>query len=267
MRNTVIAVGLFVCSLITLTAGSASALSPAELLASASVARETDTVQRQDGMKSDRVESIISEAMAKVTEVKPEPQEKSKPRKHVVAQGDTLSSIAKAYDTTWERLYDKNNKISAPDMIVPGQSIVIPEPNETLKKRPAPVAVQSQTIARNTGSAANTTEAPQSQTIARGSASGNSYYAGYCTWYAKSRRPDMPNNLGNANTWVARAAAQGFATGSRPQAGAIGQQGMHVVYVERVNSNGTVTVSEMNYQGYGVVSSRTVPAGTFMYIY
>ena len=30
----------------------------------------------------------------------------------------------------------------------------------------------------------------------------------------------------------------------------------HVAYVESVNSDGSVTVSEMNYQGVGVVSTR-----------
>ena len=77
----------------------------------------------------------------------------------------------------------------------------------------------------------------------------------------------MPNNLGNANTWVARAAAQGMATGSTPRAGAVGQQGMHVVYVESVNGDGTVTISEMNHVGWNVVNQRTVPASNFQYIY
>lgn len=80
-------------------------------------------------------------------------------------------------------------------------------------------------------------------------------------------RPDLPNNLGNADTWVARAAAQGIPTGSAPRVGAIGQQGMHVVYVQSVNGNGTVTISEMNYQGLYIISTRTVPANSFMYIY
>jgi surface antigen len=96
---------------------------------------------------------------------------------------------------------------------------------------------------------------------------GNTYYRGYCTWYAKSKRPDIPNSLGNANTWYIRAKALGLPTGTEPKAGAIGQQGMHVVYIEKVNKDGTVTISEMNYKGYGIVSFRTVPASYFRYIY
>lgn len=97
---------------------------------------------------------------------------------------------------------------------------------------------------------------------------GNTYACGQCTWYAKSKRPDLPNRLGNGGQWVASAAALGFATGSTPRAGAIGEQPGHVVYVESVNKNGTVNISEMNYNGgVGVVNHRTVPASTFKYIY
>lgn len=99
------------------------------------------------------------------------------------------------------------------------------------------------------------------------SSGGNTYYRGYCTWYAKSKRPDIPNSLGNANTWFVRAQALGLPTGTEPKAGAIGQQGMHVVYIEKVNPGGTVTISEMNYKGFGIVSSRKVPASSFRYIY
>lgn len=97
---------------------------------------------------------------------------------------------------------------------------------------------------------------------------GNSYVWGQCTWYAKSKRPDLPNNLGNGGQWVANAAKYGYATGSTPRAGAIGEQPGHVVYVESVNSDGTVNISEMNYAGgVGVVHTRTVAASTFTYIY
>ncbi len=100
------------------------------------------------------------------------------------------------------------------------------------------------------------------------SSPGNTYVWGQCTWYAKNKRPDLPNSLGNGGQWVANAAALGFATGSTPRVGAIGEQPGHVVYVEAVHSNGTVTISEMNYNGgVGVVHKRTVPAGTFTYIY
>ncbi len=200
--------------------------------------------------------------------------ESSKPKAqevvHLVEAGDTLSKIANKHGTNWERIYHKNEGIDNPDVIEVGVEIVIPKEDEELKERaitqPEPAATvqpQAATQAPPAPQAAATAPTPS-----YGAASaGNTYYYGYCTYYAKSRRPDLPNNLGNAHTWVARAAAQGYATGSTPRVGAIGQQGMHVVYVEAVHANGTVSISEMNYNGWGVVSSRTVSASSFLYIY
>ena len=61
------------------------------------------------------------------------------------------------------------------------------------------------------------------------------------------------------------AAASGYTVNNSPSAGAILQtsQGAygHVAYVESVGSDGSVTVSEMNYgHGAGVVTSRTISA-------
>lgn len=95
----------------------------------------------------------------------------------------------------------------------------------------------------------------------------NTYVKGTCTWYVKEKRPDLPNGLGNGGQWVGNAAKRGFKTGTTPQAGAVGEQPGHVVYIESVSSS-TVTVSEMNYGGKkGVVHKRTVKASTFKYIY
>lgn len=115
--------------------------------------------------------------------------------------------------------------------------------------------------------------APQiAQTYAySGSTAGNGYDYGYCTWYVKNRRADLPNRLGNANQWVYNARNAGFATGSTPQVGAVAQTGAgalgHVAYVEEVYSNGTILVSEMNYVAWGVQSTRIASASAFSYIY
>jgi surface antigen len=73
--------------------------------------------------------------------------------------------------------------------------------------------------------------------------------------------------MGNAINWASSAQARGIPTGSSPRAGAIGQSGNHVVYVEKVNGDGTVTVSDMNYAGLGVVTTRKASASSFIYIY
>lgn len=240
-------------------------------------ATDNPSAQAQEAPKADLVKNVLSVEISgvrdpinkTVTAKAPEPPVPPKPKEHIVTNNETLSKIAEAHATTWQRLFAKNLNIENPDIITVGTVVIIPLPDEVLPERglPAPpppppartaVASSPKKVRAKTASAV---QAP------RGSASGNGYGYGYCTYYAKQRRPDLPNNLGNANTWTARAAAQGIPTGSAPRVGAIGQQGMHVVYVEAVNGDGTIRVSEMNYAGRSVTSSRTAAAGSFQYIY
>lgn len=105
-----------------------------------------------------------------------------------------------------------------------------------------------------------------------GDSSGNLYGPGYCTWYVKNKRPDLPNNLGNANMWYANAAAMGWNVGSTPKKGAVGATTAgslgHVVYVEGVSVDGQyVTISEMNWRGLYSMNTRTVHYTEFNYIY
>ncbi len=95
----------------------------------------------------------------------------------------------------------------------------------------------------------------------------NTYARGNCTWYANFRRPDLPNTLGNANTWFIRAQQQGLATGLEARPAAIGQRGMHVVFVESVNTDGTMNISEMNFIGLYKISHRTIPTAGWQFIY
>lgn len=189
------------------------------------------------------------------------------PIQHTVIEGESLTMIAEKHASTWMKLFSKNTQVAHPDILHVGEKITIPLAGEQLPERPVPVSQpQAPAPAAPVAPQSNTNHTPAAYQP-QGNSAGNTYYAGYCTWYAKNRRPDLPNNLGNADQWVYRAQAQGIATGSSPRAGAIGQQGMHVVYVESVNGDGTVTISEMNYHGLYVTSSRTVPAGSFVYIY
>lgn len=183
------------------------------------------------------------------------------PVKYTVIAGDNLSKIASSHGTTWVRLFNKNTQITDPNILNVGDILTIPSIDEQLLERLPPVITPAQQIDASQPQAVSTS--PRVVT----SSAGNTYAPGYCTWYAKSRRPDLPNRMGNAISWTSSAAANGYSTGSVPRAGAIGQQGNHVVYVEGVNSDGSVTVSEMNYRGLYVISSRTVPAETFTYIY
>lgn len=98
----------------------------------------------------------------------------------------------------------------------------------------------------------------------------NTYVGGQCTWYVATRR-SVPNNWGNANTWLYNARAQGWATGWQPKVGAIawtdaGYYG-HVAIVEEVSSQG-VLISEMNASaGPYNVDQRWADPSEFQYIY
>jgi len=91
----------------------------------------------------------------------------------------------------------------------------------------------------------------------------NSYYYGYCTWYVATVK-NVPSFWGNAGQWLYSATNSGYATGQEPANGAIivtNESGWgHVGIVESVG-NGTITISEMNYSGWGVVNTREINIG------
>lgn len=185
---------------------------------------------------------------------------------YIVERNDNLSKIAEKYKITWQRIYDKNTQLISPDIINEGDKLIIPADDEELESRELPVYEPAPSV-KAVSKSRNYTVASAQPQVSQGSSAGNRYVSGYCTWYVKNRRPDLPNNLGNAATWVSRAAAQGIATGSTPRVGAVGQRANHVVYVESVNPDGTVTISEMNYRALYAKTTRTVPANYFTYIY
>jgi hypothetical protein len=87
---------------------------------------------------------------------------------------------------------------------------------------------------------------------------------GWCTYWA-SLKYGGTGWSGNANQWLAGAKASGYATGSTPRVGAIIQTNEgwvgHVGYVEEVYGDGSFSLSEMNYAGFGVVSHRKLTTG------
>jgi surface antigen len=192
-----------------------------------------------------------------------------------VKKGDSLSKIAKRYNTTYVKLYNANKSIINPDVIHAGDKIRIPKEDEKLPDRfgsyrssitaARPVAASASTATAATTSTATSRQATATYTS---SSAGNTYVWGQCTWYVKNRRPDLPNRLGNGGQWAANAAARGYATGSTPRAGAVAEIPGHVMYVESVNGNGTINISEMNYNGgVGIVNYRTIAASSAYYIY
>ncbi len=180
---------------------------------------------------------------------------------YTVKAGDTADSLAKAFSANAAQIISYNN--AEVRGLTAGMRIIIPDGVRV--DAPKPAAVASTT---NRGRVAGASTAAPRLTLFSGR--GNGYSYGYCTWYVANRR-SVPGLWGNARSWYYNAQVSGFSVGSTPVPGAIAWTGAgyygHVAYVERV-SGGMVTVSEMNYNGnWNRVTSRTVPANTFRYIY
>lgn len=91
------------------------------------------------------------------------------------------------------------------------------------------------------------------------------YKKGQCTWYVSTKR--QVGQWNDATDWLWQAKRDGYATGSTPQVGAIAWQYGHVSYVEAVNSNGTITISEANYDYKGSIRTINVDPAKYTYIY
>lgn len=222
---------------------------------------------RQPAVKSPAI--LLPPKQDKKPDPKPaEPPKAPEPVIYVVVEGDNLSKIGTAHNVEWQRLWAKNTQLEHPDRIDVGDKLTIPAADEQLQ-RDIPAAVSLPAVTPGVSAPAPVSAAPRAAASYGG---GNTYDYGYCTWYVKNRRgATIPNSLGNANTWYSRAAAQGMAVGSVPQAGAVatttrGALG-HVAYVESVNADGSINISEMNAPTWGAVTYRTAAASEFLYIY
>lgn len=95
----------------------------------------------------------------------------------------------------------------------------------------------------------------------------------YVAWKIHSTGRYVPHfgGAGNANQWPSTAARHGIPSGSTPKAGAaavmnIGYYG-HVMYVESVNGDGTITVSDYNFAWDGLYRYYTRSASGLTYVY
>lgn len=183
--------------------------------------------------------------------VEPEKQ----PKLYRIVEKDNLTKIATAHQTSVERLWQANTQLTDPNTIEVNQELRIPESDEVLIEREMPVTIKSVVVSKTS---------PRSG----GFSSGNSYQAGQCVWFIKNMRPEIPNNWGSAGSWLGAANSQGWPTGSTPKVGAVGWTSGHVVLITAVNSDGTVSYTDMNGRwvpfevGYG-----TKPASYYQYIY
>jgi surface antigen len=169
---------------------------------------------------------------------------------HTVSAGDTLAGIAARYKANQEMIISQNDLYG--EEIVAGMQLLIPDGEIPDAPKPviAPVATPG------SGSGSDDSDGLSYVKISYGP---NHFPWGYCTWWVAQKR-SVPWN-GNAWQWYGNAQSYGRPTGRTPVPGAImvtWESGVgHVAYVESV-SGGSFTVSEMNYRGYGIVSSRTL---------
>lgn len=147
---------------------------------------------------------------------------------YTVVSGDTLSTIADRYHTSWQSLA-QHNQIADANLIHIDESICI----------------------RGGKADAN---------VATGS--GNAYPYGQCTWWANQRFHKLNGAYvpwsGNADAWTAGARKYHWHVSSRPSVGAIvnlqpyvqGAYGLgHVAVVEKILKDGHVIASNMNWGG------------------
>ncbi len=189
---------------------------------------------------------------------------------YTVKSGDTVESIASKYGGTVAEIIAQNNlEVSG---VSEGMKIAIPNGSLPTTERPEYVAPVVRYYYTYLG---NTSERQNIQMIGYKYGLGGPYAAGQCTQWAWYNRKDLPSSLGNANTWARKAAAAGFPVSRTPSAGAIFQTTSgwygHVGYVESVNPDGSIIVTEMNYnyRAYLVIRA-TIPAsavGNFNYIH
>lgn len=189
---------------------------------------------------------------------------------YTVKAGDTVESIAEKYGSK------KDEIIALNDLEVSGLSdgarIVIKNGSLPVTERPEYVAP----VRRSYRSGSNYTYTYLGDSATRVGLSCNTGLGGgQCTTWGWLKRPDLRFIKANANRWDDIARAAGLSVNHTPAAGAIFQTDAgwygHVGYVESVNSDGSINISERNYAGCrGGVLFSTVPAGAaarFNYIH
>lgn len=178
---------------------------------------------------------------------------------HTVKSGDTIENIAAKYKADRDKIIAFND-LPANGALENGATIVIPDGRG---QDPQPAKPKEDGLLDKRQYATSSGGAPEvsgGRKLDGKAGTGHRFPYGYCTWYVAQKRY-VPWG-GNAGTWLYNAKAQGYQTGKAPRAGAIvvtteNRYYGHVALVEKVSGD-TITVSEMNYTGWGKTSRRTI---------
>jgi len=184
---------------------------------------------------------------------------------YTVASGDTVDSVATKFKADRGNIISYNGLPANGDLTV-GDSIMLPG---GYKEMPKPTTPTTTGIARrqyaSSTSTGEVTDVSGGHKELEGKAgSGHRFPYGYCTWYVAQKRY-VPWS-GNAGTWLFNARSMGYRTGKSPARGAIivtteNRYYGHVALVESVSGD-SITVSEMNYKGWGKVNRRVIPVAS-----
>ena len=183
---------------------------------------------------------------------------------YAVKTGDTIDSIANTFKADKEKIISFN-ELPANGEIVAGDLIIIPHGRKDEVPKPTlpDAGIARRQYATSTGGTA-TDISSGFRSLDGKAGTGHRFPYGYCTWYVAQKRY-VPWS-GNAGTWLYKAKALGYKTGRTPAVGSIvvtteNRFYGHVALVEKV-SGGMITVSEMNYVGWGKKSHRTLSASS-----
>ncbi len=182
---------------------------------------------------------------------------------HTVASGDTLDSIAAKYKADREKIISYNG-LPANGEIAVGETIVIPGGHKEIPKKEEDTSGLARRQYASSAGGSVTDISGGYKKLDGKAGSGHTFPYGYCTWYVSQKRY-VPWG-GNAGTWLFNARSMGYKTGKTPAKGAIvvttdNAYYGHVAIVESV-SDGSITVSEMNYRGWGKVNRRVIPTSS-----
>lgn len=182
--------------------------------------------------------------------------------KHIVEKDDTLESIAKEYRGDKDRIIAFNN-LPANGRLEVGEEIIIPDGYKELPRQETDGSIlDRRQYATSPGGTAN--DISGWRTLDGKAGTGHRFPYGYCTWYVAQKR-FVPWG-GNAGTWLYNAKSMGYKTGKSPRVGSIvvtteNRYYGHVALVEKVSGN-EITVSEMNYVGWGKTNRRTLSSAS-----
>lgn len=256
-------------------------ISPLEMLASSSNIGDYLDKQTQQAVLSDK----LNEAIDKIKKLKAELEQSKVDVQRVLDDQKGQRQALTAKENEQQALVNETRGQEAAYQSLTAKSEATKKDLERQQQAAIAAALRA---AGNSGSAvagdpgkggypANLANAPQDSMVDPWGMY-NRECVSYTAWKVYQKNGYMPywGGRGNANQWPGNARAAGVGTGSAPRAGSVGVISAgyygHVVWVESVNGDGTINISQYNEltnAGWGHYSERyNVNPGTYdTYIY